>query len=53
MDGIIADKCREIEYTLGMFCNEEVTKEESIRKEIRCKQIQKGLKIKYKKVKLI
>ena len=38
MDGIIADKCREVKYTLGASCNEEMTREKSIRKKARCKR---------------
>ena len=36
-----------------MSYNKKITKEKSIKKEARCKQMQRGLKIKYKKIKLI
>jgi hypothetical protein len=36
-----------------VFYNKEMTKEKSVRKEVRYKQIQRGLKIGCKKVKLI
>ena len=49
----MADKYREVKYTLSMSCNREITREKSIKKEVRYKQIQRGLKIKYKKVKPI
>ena len=49
----MADKYREVEYILGIFYNGEITKEKSIRKEIKYKQIQGGLKIGHRKVKLI
>ena len=35
MDGIMADMCREVEYMSGTFCNEEMTREKSVRKETR------------------
>ena len=36
MDGIMADKCSEVKYTLGAPCNKEITREKSIRKKARC-----------------
>jgi len=50
-DGIIADKCREVENTLVVSCNEEMTREKSVRKKARCEQT-RGLKIRCEKVKL-
>jgi hypothetical protein len=49
----MADKYREVKYTLGMSYNREIIRKESIGKKIRYKQTQKGLKIGCKKVKLI
>jgi len=37
-DGIIADKCREVENTLVVSCNEEITREKSVRKKARCER---------------
>ena len=37
----------------GVSYNKEITREKSIRKEVRYKQMQGGLKIRYRKVKLI
>ena len=37
MDSIIADKYREVKYTLVMSCNKEMTREKSVRKKVRCK----------------
>ena len=51
MDGIIADKCREVKYILVVFYNKEIIREKSVRKKARCKQMQ-GLKIRCGKVKL-
>ena len=39
MDGIIADKCKEVKYILGTSCNKEMTGEKSVKKKARCKQI--------------
>jgi len=49
-DGIIADKCREVENTLVVSCNEEMTREKSVRKKARCERT-RGLKIGREKVK--
>jgi hypothetical protein len=38
MDGIIVDKYREVENTLGTSYNKEIIREKSIRKEVRCKR---------------
>ena len=38
-DGIIADKCREIKNTLSASYNKEITREKSIRKEVRWERI--------------
>ena len=46
-------KYKEAKNTSGTFYNKEITREKSIRKEPKYKQIQRGLKIKYKKVKPI
>ena len=53
MDGIMADKYKEVKYTSGASCNREITKEKSVRKEVRYERMQKGLKIRHKKIKLI
>ena len=37
MDGIMADKCSEVKYMLGVSCNKEITREKSVRKEVRYK----------------
>ena len=37
MDSIIADKYSEVKYTLGASYNKEITREKSIRKEVRYK----------------
>jgi len=34
-DGIMADKCREVENTLSVSCNKEITKKKNVRKEAR------------------
>jgi len=34
----MADKCREVENTSVAFYNKEITKEKSVRKEVRCKR---------------
>ena len=49
----MADKCKEVKYISGASCNGEITREKSIKKEVRYKQTQKGLKIGYRKVKPI
>ena len=36
----MADKCSEVEYTSGASCNEEITREKSVRKEARCERTQ-------------
>jgi len=35
-DGIIADKCREVKNMLVVSYNEEITREKSVRKKVRC-----------------
>ena len=30
MDGIMADKCREVKYILGASCNKEMTREKKV-----------------------
>ena len=37
MDGMIVDKCREVKYTLGASCNKEITREKSVRANVRIK----------------
>jgi hypothetical protein len=37
----------------GMSYNKKMTREKSVRKEVKCKQMQGGLKIRYRKVKPI
>ena len=49
----MADKYREVKYTSGASYNKEVTREKSIRKEVRYKRTQRGLKIGRRKVKPI
>jgi hypothetical protein len=39
MDGIIVDKYSEVKYILGASYNKKITREKSIRKEVRYKQI--------------
>ena len=39
MDSIIADKCKKVKYILGASCNKEITKEKSIKKKAKCKQM--------------
>ena len=34
-DGIIVDKCREVKNTSSASCNKEITREKSVRKEVR------------------
>jgi len=38
-DGIIADKCREVKNMLVVSCNKEITREKSVRKKVKYKQI--------------
>jgi hypothetical protein len=38
-DGIIVDKCREVKNTSSVSCNKEITREKSIRKEVRWERI--------------
>ena len=40
-DGIMADKCREVENTSSASCNKEITREKSVRKEVRWERTQK------------
>ena len=40
-DGIMADKCREVENMSSASCNKEMTGEKSVRKEVRWEQTQK------------
>ena len=47
------NKCKEAKNILGTSYNKEITREKSVKKEVRCKQIQGGLKIKYIKIKPI
>ena len=47
------NKCREAEDTSSTSCNKEITREKSVKKEVRYKQIQRGLKIRCGKVKPI
>jgi len=35
---MMVDKCREVENTSGVSCNEEMTRKKSVRKEVRCKR---------------
>ena len=49
----MADKYKEVKYILGASCNKEIIKKESVGKKIRYKQTQRGLKIRYRKVKPI
>jgi len=51
MDGMMVDKYSEVKYMLGAPCNEEMTREKSIRKKARYKRT-RGLKIRRGKVKL-
>ena len=39
MDGIIADKCRKVKYILGASCNGEITREKSVKKEVKYKRM--------------
>jgi len=32
----MADKCSEVKYILGAFCNKEITREKSVIKKARC-----------------
>ena len=36
MDGMMVDKCSEVEYTSGVSCNEEIIKKKSVTKEAKC-----------------
>ena len=40
-DGIMADKYKKVKNILSMSCNEEMTREKSIKKEIRWEKTQK------------
>ena len=37
----MADKCREVKNILSASCNKEITREKSVRKEVRWERIQK------------
>ena len=45
----MADKCREVKNILSAFCNKEMTREKSVRKQGKSKH--RRLKIRYRKVK--
>ena len=37
MDGMMVNKYKKVKYTLGASCNEEMTREKSIKKKVKCK----------------